>query len=669
MNKWFNRLSLSVFAASLPGILTTLTFAAETNIQDLAGKDAPTGAVWLDTQDLSAVGSGWGVVGAGKAVGGGSPLSINGRKFVHGIGTHAESVAGVDLKKTASRFLAAVGLDDETSNGGSVIFQVWIDNVKKADSGLMRGGDAPKLLDVDLTGADRMVLVVTDGGDGNASDHADWAGAAVFATGNPVKMVASDFKVQDMVPNVMPVIASCDPAKTSINGPRIVGTTPGNPFIFLVPATGAELKDFSAKNLPAGLKIDSQTGIITGSVEKTGTYPVTLSVNGKGGSVSRKLVIEAGNHKLARTPPMGWNSWNCWAGAIDDAKVRAAADAMVKSGLAAHGYQYINIDDCWEKERDPNGDILPNEKFPDMKALADYVHSKGLRLGIYSSPGPWTCAGFAGSLNHEEQDAKTYAKWGMDYLKYDWCSYVAEKDSGLEGLKKPYKVMDKALDNCGRDIVYSLCQYGMGNVWEWGEEAGGNCWRTTGDITDTWGSLSAIGFNQNGHEKFAGPGHWNDPDMLIVGRVGWGPNLHPTKLKYAEQITHITLWSLQSSPLLIGCDMSNIDKFTIDLLTNDEVLDVNQDPLGKPAGRVADSNGIQVWSRPLLDGTYAVGIFNTGMDTVDGTVKWSEIGIQGKQPVRDLWVKKDLGDCDGQYTVSLPAHGAAMFRIGRPNKD
>ncbi len=468
--------------------------------------------------------------------------------------------------------------------------------------------------------------------------------------------------------NAAPGIASCDPEKTSINGPRIVGTTPGRPFVFLVPATGEGLRKFSARRLPDGLKIDPVTGVISGSVKKAGTYEVKLSVKGKNGSAASKLVIEAGANKLARTPPMGWNSWNCWAGAIDDTKVRAAADAMVKSGLAAHGYQYINIDDCWEKNtRNADGEIVPNEKFPDMKALADYVHSKGLRLGIYSSPGPWTCAGFMGSLKHEEQDAKTYAKWGIDYLKYDWCSYSAETP-GLEGLKKPFQVMGKALENSGRDIVYSLCQYGMGNVWEWGGDVGGNCWRTTYDIRDSWDSVSGIGFGQNGHEKFAGPGRWNDPDMLVVGMVGWGPNLHPTSLTQDEQITHITLWSLLAAPLLIGCDMTRLDAFTLNLLTNDEVLEVDQDPLGKPAGRVVDSKGIQVWSRPLQDGTTAVGIFNTSREAAEGTVKWSDVGVQGRQSVRDLWLRKDLGSFDGQYTVKIPPHGAVMLKLSAPRK-
>jgi len=660
MKKSWCLLWLSIFTAGFS--VMPMTVAAETGIQDLKGKDAPAGAVWLDTKDLRSVVLGWGNVGAGKSVEQ-NAISINKQVFAHGIGTHAVSSINIDLKKTATRFVAAVGVDDETGKRGSVIFEVWVDKVKMADSGLMRGGDEPKFLSADLTGASRMKLIVTDGGDGVDSDHADWAGAAVFTTATTVK---DGPEIIDL-PDVMPEIASCDTTRTSINGPRIVGTTPGRPFVFLVPATGEELRSYSAKSLPAGLVIDPQTGVITGSVEKAGSYEVTLSVRGRKGSASRKLVIEAGDHKLARTPPMGWNSWNCWAGAIDDAKVRAAADVMIKSGLAAHGYQYINIDDCWEKGRDANGEIVPNEKFPDMKGLADYVHSKGLRIGIYSSPGPWTCAGFMGSLNHEEQDAKTYAKWGIDYLKYDWCSYTADT-AGLEGLKKPFKIMDKALDNCGRDIIYSLCQYGMGNVWEWGEEAGGNCWRTTGDINDSWGSMAGIGFSQNGHEKFAGPGHWNDPDMLVVGRVGWG-NPHPSKLKYVEQVSHITLWSLLSSPMLIGCDMSNMDKFTSDLLTNDEVLDVNQDPLGKPAGRVSDSKDIQVWRRPLQDGTTAVGIFNTGMEEADGAVVWADAGIQGKQPVRDLWVKKDIGEFEGQYSTRIPGHGAVMLKIGKPRKD
>jgi alpha-galactosidase len=302
-----------------------------------------------------------------------------------------------------------------------------------------------------------------------------------------------------------------------------------------------------------------------------------------------------------------------------------------------------------------------------MNALADYVHSLGLKLGIYSSPGPRTCAGYEGTWEHEYQDAATYAKWGIDYLKYDWCSYgQIAKDSSLPELMKPYFLMRDALDAAGRDIVYSLCQYGMGEVWTWGAEVGGNLWRTTGDINDSWGSMAGIGFNQNGHEKYAAPGHWNDLDMLVVGSVGWGPTLHPSRLSKNEQIVHITMWSMVSSPLLIGCDMTAMDEFTLDVLTNDEVLDVNQDPLGKPAGRVRKDGPFEVWARELWDGTKAVALYNQFFEKADVMVNWADIGLSGPQPVRDLWRKADLGVIDGAFTVSVPPHGAVMVKIGKP---
>ncbi|HYL98298.1 MAG TPA: glycoside hydrolase family 27 protein, partial [Blastocatellia bacterium] len=337
-----------------------------------------------------------------------------------------------------------------------------------------------------------------------------------------------------------------------------------------------------------------------------------------------------------------------------------AAEMMIKTGLAAHGFQYINIDDTWEAGRNSSGEIQPNKKFPDMKGLADYVHTRGLKIGIYSSPGPQTCAKFEGTQGHEDQDAATYAKWGFDYLKYDWCTY-----RGFD-LRKPYQVMRASLDKADRDIVYSLCQYGMGNVWEWGADVGGNLWRTTVDITDTWSSLSQIGFNQNGHEKYAEPGHWNDPDMLIVGKVGWGPSIHPTRLKPNEQITHITLWSMLAAPLLIGCDLTQLDDFTLALLTNGEVLDIDQDPLGHQARRVAGNGAVEVWARPLWDGTTAVALFNRGPARTTITAKWSDLAVDGPQPVRDLWLHKDMGRFHDSFSAEVPRHGAALFKIGSP---
>lgn len=313
-----------------------------------------------------------------------------------------------------------------------------------------------------------------------------------------------------------------------------------------------------------------------------------------------------------------------------------------------------------------------------MKALSDYVHAKGLKLGIYSGPGPLTCAGFTASYQHEEHDAQRFGDWGIDYLKYDWCSYSrVAKDRSLPELKKPYAVMRSALNKARRDIVYSLCQYGWGDVWEWGAEVGGNCWRTTGDITDTWSSMAGIGFGQVGHEKFAEPGHWNDPDMLVVGRVGWGPKLHPTRLTPDEQYTHISLWSLLSAPLLIGCDMDKLDPFTLNLLKNDEVIAINQDPIGRQASRLSNDNGKQIWVKEMEDGSKAVGFFYTDngkRNPVDYfswgrkgstkiTLHAADIGIKGKFKVRDVWRQKDLGVFEHEFTTDVPYHGVVLVKI------
>ena len=340
------------------------------------------------------------------------------------------------------------------------------------------------------------------------------------------------------------------PPTPRINGPQNFGVRPGHPVLFTIPATGNRPIEFSAEGLPEGLKLDAATGRITGSLKEKGEHVVTLRAKNAVGTAERKWRIVVGQ-QIALTPPMGWNSWNCFAHAVDEAKVRAAADAMVASGLIDHGWTYINIDDCWSIKpgsndpdlsgaaRDADGMINANKKFPDMKALCDYVHGKGLKIGIYSSPGPLTCAGFTASYQHEDQDARRYAEWGFDYLKYDWCSYgrvIRTNKPTHEQLMEPYRVMRASLDKVDRDIVYSLCQYGWGEVWQWGGEVGGNCWRTTDDISDTWRSMAGIGFSQAGHEKYAGPGHWNDPDMLVVGQVGWG-RLHPTPA-YSRRAVH-----------------------------------------------------------------------------------------------------------------------------------
>lgn len=478
--------------------------------------------------------------------------------------------------------------------------------------------------------------------------------------------------------NAAAVILTPKPSsQPRINGPKVFGVRPGNPFLFTIPATGDRPMEFSADGLPNGLTLEKATGRITGVINKRGTYVVTLKAKNALGTASREFKIVVGD-QIALTPPLGWNSWNCFASAVDDKKVRSAADAMVKTGLINHGWTYINIDDCWEikpntddpllmgEPRNEKGMINTNKKFPDMKALSEYIHANGLKMGIYSSPGPLTCAGYIATYQHEELDAQQYANWGIDYLKYDWCSYDrVAKDRSLPELKKPYLVMRAALDKVKRDIVFSLCQYGMGNVWEWGGEVGGNSWRTTGDIVDTWESMSGIGFSQAGHEKYAKPGNWNDPDMLVVGKVGWGPQLHATRLSPNEQYTHISLWCLLASPLLIGCDMTQLDDFTLNLLTNDEVLEVSQDPLGKQARRVFKEGDLEVWAKDMEDGSKAVGLFNRGTWKSEIEARWSDLGIEGKHKVRDLWCQKDLGTFEDEFKATVPRHGVVLANISK----
>lgn len=460
------------------------------------------------------------------------------------------------------------------------------------------------------------------------------------------------------------------PEVPKINGAKVYGVGVGKPFQYTIAATGIRPMTFNALNLPKGLKIDNKTGIITGRCFEKGDYKVTMVAENAKGKVENELMIKIGD-KIMLTPPLGWNSWNCWGLAVDEGKVIASAKVYKEKGLMNHGWNYINIDDGWEyfrdqePKRDPWGYINTNSKFPNMKALGDSIHALGLKFGIYSSPGPLTCGNYAGSYQWEQQDAYSYAYWGVDYLKYDWCSYseIAGKDTSLEMYMKPYYIMRNALDKVDRDIVYSLCQYGMGKVWNWGDKVGGNLWRTTGDITDTWESMREIGFNQVDNQPFAGPGHWNDPDMLVVGWVGWGPNLHPSKLTPDEQYTHISLWCLLSAPLLIGCDLTKLDAFTLNLLTNDEVLAIDQDPLGYQAKREIVDKDIQVWVKKMSDGSKAIGIFNLGDKTAKYSLNLNTIGINGNVTIRDLWRQKDLTKVKDKYETVVPSHGVILIRI------
>ncbi len=524
---------------------------------------------------------------------------------------------------------------------------------------------------MDISGIQKLALYVSDGDDGIHYDHADWVNVRILYHDTVPEVVYKDISRKYY-------LTPPAPEEPRINGPVVYGANEGSPFLYKIPTTGTRPIKFSVKGLPDGLHFFEHTGFIRGTTPANGTYDLTLTAENKFGKDEKEFKIIVGQG-LALTPPMGWNSWNVWGLSVDQRKVKIAANAMVILGLADYGWTYINIDDGWEAaERTKDGQLLANEKFPDMKQLATDIHNKGLKLGIYSSPGPTTCGGYLGSYEHELQDARTWADWGIDYVKYDWCSYdnIAE-DESLAELQKPYIHFREVLDQVDRDIVYSMCQYGRGDVWEWGEEVGGNLWRTTYDITDTWRSMAGIGFSQDEIAPYAGPGHWNDPDMLVVGKLGWGPELRDSRLTPDEQYTHITLWAMLSAPMLLGCDLAQMDAFTMNLLTNHEVIAVNQDPLGKQGKMVYDGVRYQLWTKELYDGTTALAIFNIGKDASpveafqwDGererlklTVGAKHIGISGEHRIWDLWRQREHGTFNEYFGLEVPYHGVAFFKL------
>ena len=488
------------------------------------------------------------------------------------------------------------------------------------------------------------------------------------------------------------------PETPRINSAKVFGVRPGSDFIYNIAATGNRPMTFSAQGLPKGLTLDAKTGFIRGSVKKAGTYRVKLYAENSKGKDERDLRIEVGDN-IVLTPPMGWNSWNCWGNSVSQEKVMSSAKAMVEKGLANYGWTYINIDDGWQSIRGGKYNaIQPNQKFPDIKKLADDIHNMGLKLGIYSSPWIGTYAGHIasyctnadgqydwikegkhnenykyttpedptgnkirmehyhhGKYSFVEQDAHQWADWGIDYLKYDWHpnDYYYTND------------IQQALKAQKRDIVLSLSNsapYGDAPVWL--EKS--NCYRTTGDIRDNWNSIYKIGFEgQDRWVAFNRPGHWADADMLVLGMVGWGPHLHYTKLTPDEQYTHVTLWAMLASPLLIGCDMAQLDPFTLSLLCNNEVNDINQDPLGLQAYRYYTRQNYVTYVKHLEDGSMAVAMFNTCDHPLTIGFIPRSLGFRGKQKIRDVWRQKDVAEIDAseRFDTQVASHGVALMKI------
>lgn len=621
--------------------------------------------------NLSYIHQGWGHAMRDRSVTD-TPLAINGRSFEHGLGTHAISTFRIRLFGQSTRFHAFCGVDDNAkSERASIVFHVIGDGKELWKSPRLSWKQDAVEADVPLAGVKTVNLYVDDAGDGVDYDHADWADAKIEFTGKaPLSVVPPVERAVILTPPPSP--------KPRINGPSVVGVRPGHPFLYTVPVTGLRPMMVTAHGLPSGLIIDPLTGIVEGTAPKRGTYSVRFTAKNRKGSANRTIRIVSGD-EIALTPQMGWNSWYIWLDKIDDKIMRSSADAMVRNGMIQHGYQYVDIDDCWARvpgskdpvvggpTRDNNGRMLPSAKFPDMKALTAYIHSKGLRAGIYTSPGKTTCAGYEGAFGHEPIDAETFADWGFDLLKYDWCSYQATAP-GDAGYQKPYWLMGSLLKMQKRDIVLNLCQYGMDDVWKWGKQVGGHSWRTAGDL-GTGATMYQDGFDlyATKHlERFAHPGAYNDPDYLIFGNLaGPGGKARRTLMTPNEQYSQVSFWSLVAAPLILGGDIITLDAFTLNLLTNDEVIAVDQDALVKAARRVVKSGETEAWARPLEDGGIAVGLFNRAEDEGPVTVTWKDLGIQGRFSVRDLWRQKELGRFKQSFTATVPRHGVVMIKLTR----
>ena len=636
--------------------------------------------VWLHELDLGKMTAGWGQPRIDQSVTQ-KPLSIAGKTFEHGVGTHANSVLWVNLAGGAERFQAAVGVDDAAGNDkASIEFKVLGDRKTLWKSGVMKLGQTAKTVDVDVTGVKLVLLKVEDAGDGVSYDHADWAEARFVVNGRKPQAIDRPSL------NDKPVVLTPKPGPLPrLNGPTVCGCRPGHPFLYRVPAQGVRPMKFSAQGLPAGLKLDPTRGIITGTAPARGEYAARLHAENSHGSDQRIFKIVSGD-TLALTPPMGWNHWYTHYDRITEKLMREAADVMISSGMADVGYQYVNIDDCWMNApkhadplrvgplRDAQGNLIPNKHFPDMKAMTDYIHSKGLKAGLYTSPGPFTCAGFAAAYQHEAQDAKQFADWGFDFLKYDWCSYgeIAAKDPDPElvKFKKPYRLMGDLLKQQNRDMVLNLCQYGMGNVWEWGAEVGGHCWRTAGDLGFELDRIFEVALANAKHREWSKPGAWNDPDYIQIGYIGTANGMglpKPCPLTPNEQYAFMSLWCLSAAPLFFSGDMGRLDAFTLNVLGNPEVIEVDQDPLGQCGRVVSLSEETFLMVKDLADGTKAVGLGNRGEFPAKVTATWRDVGVSGTRTVRDLWRQKDLGRFKDQFTAEVPRHGVVLVRM-RPGR-
>ncbi|GAB3508652.1 NPCBM/NEW2 domain-containing protein [Emticicia fontis] len=640
-----------------------------------------TKSVWLDDLPIKSFSEGIPAV-LPKTNAAGDSIKINGLYYVHGVGVNSTSVLSFYLNGNATEFSAMVGVDDRGVKDLSHKFYVIGDKKILFESGEMKLGDASKSVKVNVSGIKRLGLLAVVDMSVNKT-YSNWANAQIIMKNEtlPQTLPNKDEKY---------ILTPLPDKKPKINSAKIFGARQDNSFLYTIAATGERPISFSATNLPNGLSVNEKNGIISGKVDKKGTYKTIIKAKNAFGEAQKELRIVIGD-TIALTPPIGWNGWNSWARNIDQEKVIASADAMVKMGLNQHGWTYINIDDAWQGKR--GGEfkaIQPNEKFSKFKEMIDYIHGLGLKVGVYSTPMITSYAGYTGGssdfedgritdsiINNkrafryigkyrfEENDARQMAAWGIDYLKYDWRIDVSSAER-----------MSVALKTSGRDIIYSISNSApFSNARDWARLT--NTFRTGPDIRDSWLSLYHSAFTLDKWAAFGGRGHWLDPDMMILGNVTTGSTLHPTRLTPDEQYSHVSLFSLLSAPLLIGCPIEQLDAFTLNLLTNDEVIEINQDPLGKPARLVKKENGVQIWLKSLEDGSYAVGIFNIAHfgespqsyfhwgdeKAINYKFDFNKVGLQGHFRLRDVWRQKDIGIFSQSFPTEIRHHGVLLLRM------
>lgn len=595
-------------------------------------------------------------------------LSFGGKPQTNAFETVGYNSLSYQLKGKSQRLTGVVGFDDSMVKTYTETAEIVIygDNKKIWSSGLLKVGSQPVSVDVDLQGVNVLVMEVDAAGNQVEKVRMTWVNMSIAYSGfRPSRTPGDKTPFEGEV-----FMTPKGPDTPRITGGRIFGVRPGAPFLFTVTASGQKPMTFAAKNLPQGLTLNAETGQMTGCLPKEGEHRVLLSARNALGRSERELKIVVGN-QLALSPPMGWNSWNVHLKSVDQQKVERAAELLVSLGLKDHGYVFVNIDDGWQGVRGGKENALqPNEKFPDMKGMCDKIHSLGLKAGIYHTPwmtsfgslpggtaatpdGKWSKDKKefkVGPCSFLKQDARLWGEWGMDFCKWDWYPHKPEEIIAVA----------EALNQSGRDMVCKLSNRAvMEHAQTYVKYA--NSWRTTNDLLSHWTLLYSYGFWQDQWAQYGGPGHWLDMDSLLVGHA-WGraPNINPD-----EQYLMMSMWALMSAPLWLSCELEKLDEFSIRLLTNDEVLDINQDLLGKSARRKWRQGQLEAWIKDLEDGSKAVGFFNRGRATVEATIDLKDLGLTGKYHLRDLWKRADLPDVEGQITINPRPHGVQLYKFIR----